>query len=142
MKTLIAEDDSIIRQLLQRLLKRYGLVHTAANGKEAVGAVGYALATGEQYELICLDIMMPEMDGQEALRQIRVLEEAHGLARRDRAKVLMLTAVADRESVELAAGRGCNGFLVKPTDKGGLLSKLSELGLRRNLQTKLWTLDG
>ena len=49
------------------------------NGKEAVEAVRNALETVEPYNLICLDIMMPEMDGQQALREIRDMEEARGI---------------------------------------------------------------
>ena len=80
MKTLIVEDEITSRVLLRELLKRFGPPHVAMNGKEAVAAVSTALLAGEPYDLICLDIMMPEMDGQEALKRIRQLEDGAQLA--------------------------------------------------------------
>ncbi len=79
MKTLIVEDDFTSRVLLQEVLKRDGTVHIAVNGKEAVDAVRAAMDAGEPYDLICLDIMMPEMDGYEALKEIRAIEESRGI---------------------------------------------------------------
>ena len=76
MKSLIVEDDFTSRLLLQEYLKVYGIPHIAVNGREAVEAVRLALEARDHYNLICLDIMMPEMDGQQALREIRALEEA------------------------------------------------------------------
>ena len=66
MKTLIVEDDFTSRLLLQEILKRFGEIHIAVNGKEAVAAVRSAMDAGVPYDLICLDMMMPEMDGREA----------------------------------------------------------------------------
>ena len=79
MKTLIVEDDFTSRLLLQEILKPYGTTHIAVNGKEAVDAVVTAMDVGEPYDLICLDIMMPVMNGYEALKAIRGLEESRGI---------------------------------------------------------------
>ena len=92
MKTLIVEDDFTSRLLLQELLKSYGPSHIAVNGEEAVEAVNTALEAGEHYDLICLDIMMPKMDGHEALRIFRDQEEARGIRSSEGAKILMTSA--------------------------------------------------
>lgn len=129
MKTLIVEDDFTCRLLMQEFLKSYGLPHVAINGFEAVEAVRAALDAGQQYDLICLDIMMPGMDGQEALRQIRALEEEHGIFSTDGAKILMATALTDMQNKIDAFSGLCDGFLSKPIHKDKLIGELHKHGL-------------
>jgi two-component system chemotaxis response regulator CheY len=129
MKTLIVEDEITSRVLLRELLKRFGLPHVAMNGKEAVAAVSAAILAGDPYDLICLDIMMPEMDGQEALKRIRKLEDGAQIPPEKRAKVIMTTAHADRDNVLEAIQGQCDYFLVKPIDGRALLDELRLLGL-------------
>ena len=128
-KALIVEDDFTSRLLLQEILKLYGTIHVAVNGKEALEAVRVALEAREPYDLVCLDIMMPEMDGQEALKQIRLLEEKARIAVPDRVKIIMTTALADKANVLKARERQCDYFLVKPIDKAKLLQELHKLGV-------------
>jgi two-component system chemotaxis response regulator CheY len=129
MKTLIADDDFVSRLLLQKILKSYGPVDLAVNGREAVEAVRAALAAGEPYDLICLDIMMPEMDGQEALKEIRRIEAAAGAAGSNRPKIVMTTALADMENVMEAMQAKCDHYLTKPVQKAKLLEELRRLAL-------------
>ena len=129
MKTLIAEDDFTSRLLLQEILKRYGTTHIAANGQEAVTAVSAALAAGQAYDLICLDMMMPEMDGFEALDRIRRLEESWGIQPSRGAKVLVVTALDDLKDVAKAYQGLCDAYLVKPVEKSVLVDQLHKLDL-------------
>jgi two-component system, chemotaxis family, chemotaxis protein CheY len=129
LKTLIVEDEFTSRALLRELLKRYGAPQVAMNGKEAVEAVQTALKAGEPFDLICMDILMPEMDGQEALKQIRGLEEEAGIAAGARAKVIMTTSLSDRDTVLEAIRAQADYFLVKPIDSRALLEELRQLGL-------------
>jgi two-component system chemotaxis response regulator CheY len=130
MKTLIVEDDFTSRLLLQELLKSYGPSHVAVNGKEAVEAVRLALEAGEPYDLICLDIMMPEMDGQAALRNIRAQEEARGIfSSTNGAKIVMTTALADHKNLSAAYSSLCDAYLTKPIQKAKLLEELRKLTL-------------
>jgi two-component system chemotaxis response regulator CheY len=129
LKTLIVEDELTSRVMLREILKRYGSPHVAMNGKQGVDAVRTALESGDPYDLVCLDIMMPEMDGQEALKQIRQLEQDAGLNAEKRARVIMTTAHADRDNVLAAIQSQCDYFLVKPIDKRALLDELRRLGL-------------
>jgi two-component system chemotaxis response regulator CheY len=129
MKTLIVEDDFASRLLLQEILKRYGPIHIAVNGREAVSAVRAALDAGEPYDLICLDIMMPEMDGQEALEQIRGIEEGRGILSTRGAKILMTTALDHMKSVIQAFHGLCDAYLFKPIDKARLVEQLREFRL-------------
>jgi two-component system chemotaxis response regulator CheY len=127
LKTLIVEDEFTSRALLREMLKRYGAPQVAMNGREGVEAVRAALEAGEPFDLICLDIMMPELDGQEALRQIRQIEEEMRPAKR--ARVIMTTALADRDTVVESINSQCDYFLVKPIDGRVLLDELRRLDL-------------
>jgi two-component system, chemotaxis family, chemotaxis protein CheY len=129
MKILIAEDDFTSRLLLQEILKYYGTSHVAVNGKEAVEAVRIAIETGELYNLICLDIMMPEMDGQQALSIIRQMEASAGLTDINRAKIIMTTTLTDKDNVINAAKNQCDIFLAKPIQKTRLLEELRKMRL-------------
>jgi two-component system, chemotaxis family, chemotaxis protein CheY len=129
MKTLIVDDDFTSRLLLRECLKSYGPSHLAVNGREAVEAVRIALEAVEPYNLICLDIMMPEMDGQAALKEIRRMEASARVAAPDQAKIVMTTALADRINVVEAARGKCDCFLTKPIQKVKLLEELRKLGL-------------
>ncbi len=70
MKCLIVEDDFTARKLLLACLSKHAECDVAVNGKEAIQAF-YTAIKEKPYDLLCLDIYMPEMDGQEALRVIR-----------------------------------------------------------------------
>lgn len=129
MKILIAEDDFTSRLLLQELLKPFGNTHVAINGKEALEAARIALESGEPYNLICLDVMMPEMDGQEALRFIREYESSNGIRSTKGAKIVMTTALGDPANVLRSFSHLCDGYLVKPIEKAALYRKLGEIGI-------------
>ncbi len=130
MKTLIAEDDFTSRLLLQEILSPYGECHVAVNGKEATEAFKTALAGHRPYDAVCLDIMMPEMDGQEALKQIREVEKQAGIPELQGAKVIMTSALDDPKNVFEAYDKGgATAYLVKPVKKAKLLDLVKEFGL-------------
>lgn len=129
MKTLIVEDDFTSRFLLQKMLNSYGTTYIAVNGKEAVEAVRVAFDSGEPYDLICLDIMMPEMDGQVALKQIRQVEEDHGIRSSQGVKIIMTTALGDMKNISQAFHSLCDAYLTKPIKKSQLIDKLQSLNL-------------
>jgi two-component system chemotaxis response regulator CheY len=129
MQILVVEDDFISRRLLCRYLEPYGECDVAINGNEALAAVRQALASGNNYDLICLDIMMPGITGQEALEQIRALELENGLGKGFGARVIMTTALEDEDSMNQAYEAEADGYVTKPIDKRGFQSVLQELGL-------------
>jgi len=128
MRTLVVEDDFTNRFILQELLRQFGPVYTALDGVEGVGAVRASLDVGTPFDLICLDIMMPEMDGQAALGAIRQLEDSRGMTG-PRARVVMTTALSDRENVMSAFRSQCDGYLVKPVSWTKLFNLLRTLRL-------------
>ena len=129
MRTLIVEDDFTSRLLLQSFLARYGECHIAVNGKEAVAAFRAAQESGQPYDLICMDIMMPEMDGQTAAKEIRALEEARGTLSTDGVKIIMTTALDDVKNVIASFKALCDAYLFKPIDTGMLLGHIKQMHL-------------
>jgi len=134
MKVLIVEDDFTARKLLQVFLREHADCEVAVNGKEAVQAFADACDNDQPYDLICLDISMPEMDGQQALQEIRRLEEERDVAIGDGVKIVMTTAFGDKENVMTAFRVGCESYLVKPVSREKLFAELEKLGL---LQTEV-----
>jgi two-component system chemotaxis response regulator CheY len=129
MKCLIAEDDATSRVLLLGVLSRLGECDIAVDGKEAVEAVNKARLNRRSYDLVCMDLHMPVMDGQEAIREIRKQEADAGVMKTT--KIVVTTALSDMESITNALLGKCNAYLMKPIDTRKLLSELQELGLTK-----------
>ena len=129
MKSLIVEDDFISRRVLQEILSPYGTSDTAVNGVEALQALKIAQDEGHAYDLICLDIMMPVMNGQEVLKKVREYELSIGRLGLERAKIIMITALKDFDNIMTAFVEECEAYLVKPLEKQKLLQILESLDL-------------
>lgn len=130
MKTLVVEDDFISRLVLQKMLAPFGTCDTAVNGKEAVQAFNLAASENNPYDLICLDIMMPEMDGKEALRIIRQIEKDNNILPAEETKIIMITALdTPKEVIDAYYNGGCTSYLVKPIEKSKILAMIKELNL-------------
>jgi len=125
MKVLIVEDDHISSRLLQKMLVNLADCYVAVDGIGAVEAFTQALQDRDPYDLICLDIMMPKMNGQEVLKMIRRIEREREVSEQAEAKVIMMTALDSPQNVIDAYFQGgCNGYLVKPIKKLQLLDLL------------------
>ena len=129
MKILIVEDDFLSRKLLNTYLLPYGEIDHAANGREAVEAVTTALEEDWNYDLVCMDIMMPGMDGLDALKKIRQLEKDKGISEQHSSYIFMVTAFSEKEHVVKAALSSCDAYLIKPITKQRLLERMKVLGL-------------
>lgn len=130
MRVLIVEDDFTSRKLLQMILSPHGECDIAVNGEECIEAFTLALNEGRPYDLVCLDIMMPQKDGHQALKEIRALERARGVQGEDEVKVIMTTALDDPKNVVEAYYKGgATSYIPKPLDKHMFLHLLRNLGL-------------
>jgi two-component system, chemotaxis family, chemotaxis protein CheY len=129
MKTLIVEDDFASRVLLQSILQAYGECNIAVNGREAINAVQMAIAAKTPYNLICMDIMMPEMDGQEALKEIRRIEQSAGIYGNDGVKIVMVTGLGDTRNIMTAFREQCDIYIKKPIETEKLIHELKALNL-------------
>ena len=129
MRTLIVEDDFVSRRLLQSMLETYGQVDIAVNGVEALEAYKLSINEKTPYDLICIDILMPEMNGQELLKEIRNYEEQLGIYGSAGTKIIMTTSIGDFGNIRSAFVEQCDAYMVKPIDRNKLVEKLNELEL-------------
>jgi two-component system chemotaxis response regulator CheY len=129
MRILIAEDDLISRKFLNKFLSQYGECDIVIDGLEALDAFLISLQDEKPYNLICLDIMMPKVDGVKVLKTIRDLETQKGMLPEKRTKVIMTTALAEADYVQKAFEIGCDAYAAKPIDTTKLLDVIKKLGL-------------
>ena len=128
MRILVVDDVEVNRALMATMLGEVGEVDLAENGSLGVLAAEEALVREDAYDLICLDINMPVMDGLEALHSIRTAETRYGA--RQRAVIFMVTASTSPEHMlrSLENG-GCDDFIIKPVLKKTLVSMMKKHGL-------------
>jgi PAS domain S-box-containing protein len=120
---LLAEDNEINALLARSLLTKLGHRPTLAkNGAIAVESWLAAQVSGMPYDLILMDVNMPEVDGIEATHRIRSAESERGAAR---TPIIALTANAFDEDRDACVGAGMDGFLAKPLDRERLEAALA-----------------
>jgi putative two-component system response regulator len=117
-RVLIVDDESAVRDLCEQLLEGEGsVVDTAANGSE-----GLALASTGAYDLVLLDVAMPDMTGVEVLAELRQQQ-----GKDDHLKVLMFSGHTTPEEMSEMLGRGADDFLTKPFSVAQLLARVQNL---------------
>jgi len=127
-RILIVEDDPASSLVLAKYLDAVGETHTAADGEAGLEAVRAAFLDGRPFDLICLDIMMPKIEGQTVLKEIRALEGQHRVPAGKEAKIIMTTALDDQHNVVEAIPR-CDAYLTKPIDRAKLMFYVKKFGL-------------
>ncbi|HEX9063437.1 MAG TPA: response regulator [Clostridia bacterium] len=129
MRVLIVEDDLASRKFLQKFLSRYGECDVVVDGLEALDAFLFSLKSDDPYDLVCLDVMMPKVDGMKVLKSIRDLETQKGIRPHKRVKVIMTTALTGTDFVQDAFELGCEAFASKPIDTDKFVEVMKKLGL-------------
>ena len=115
-KILIVDDAAFMRMMIKDILTKngYEVVAEVANGVEAV-----ELYKSHQPDLVTMDITMPEMDGIEAVKQIKAVNPA--------AKVIMCSAMGQQSMVMDAIKAGANDFIVKPFQADRVLEAVKKI---------------
>ena len=135
MKCLVIDDDFDSRRLLQKILNPYATVDVATDGEEAVEAFRVAHNEKEPYNLITLDLVMPNSDGQQALREFREIEKELGVSDESSVKVIVISGLDDNKELHDAFFLGnATSYMVKPIRRQMLLDEIANLGL--NLKEK------
>jgi len=129
LKILIVDDEFVSRKKAGKILSQYGECDIAISGTEALKAFHLAHEWGKPYDFITMDIIMPDINGIETLRQIRKWEESHNIRIGQGVKVAMLTASKTSDSVLSSFNQGCEAYIVKPFKKEYLVKAMDELGL-------------
>jgi two-component system chemotaxis response regulator CheY len=112
--TLAVDDDIPSQLLLRSFLSRFGDCDVAVDGRKAVGMFRAALERKQRYDFVCMDIAMPEMNGREALRQMRALEEANGIVPTHGASIVMMSAMDDMKEMIGSFQDFSDAYFVKP----------------------------
>ena len=112
-KILFVDDSAFMRSVLMDIFSEAGFSNfiQASNGKEALEKF-----EADQPDLILLDLIMPEMDGMEVLRNIG-----------QKAKILMVSAVGQEAMIDEAKTLGATDYIIKPFDKEKIMEKLKEM---------------
>ncbi len=127
MKALIVEDDYVSRTVLRRILAVYGEVAMAGDGEGGIDAFSTAQKVGNPFNLVCLDIMLPKIDGLAVLQKIRALEAAHPAGAQSPSRIIMTTALSHKWYVDEAI-KYCDGYLVKPYQKERIIEYIIRFG--------------
>lgn len=127
MRSLIVDDVEMNRELLALFLDGTGDLVFAESGEEALERVSETLAADSGFDLICMDISMPGMDGHEALKKIREMEVAHGSPR---AVAFMVTSSSSpHDMFNALVEAGCDDYLTKPLMHKTFMELLEKHGL-------------
>ncbi|MCB0281034.1 MAG: response regulator [Calditrichae bacterium] len=128
-KALIVEDVFLIQRLLENILGPYAKCLGVANGTDAINTYTSHYFNGEPFDLVCLDIFLPGMDGIEVLQSIRDFEDEINIDANERTKIVMVSSMANHNMIKKAHQIGCNGYITKPFSKDEILNTLLTLGL-------------
>jgi two-component system, chemotaxis family, chemotaxis protein CheY len=130
MRILIVDDDYTSRVRLKALLAKYGDCDVAPNGEMAFRLFVASHEESFPYELITMDVNLPDAQGQQVVRQIREWEGEQAIYKSGtETKILMISFSGDSGDVVSSFSTGCEGYLVKPVSAEKLKESLSELGI-------------
>ena len=113
------------------MLSPFGVCYEASTGDEAMDTIADSYSRDEKnFDLVCLDIMLPGRSGHEVLKEMRKIERENGLRGVDAAKVVMVTTLDDSENIMEALVNGkCEGYITKPVSRVRLEEQLRYLHL-------------
>ena len=129
MRALIVDDDFYSRSFLEYILHPYAKCDAAVNGEDAIMVFKKALESGDPYTLVFMDLLMPVIDGPQALEEMREIEREFGVVGDAGCKVIITSVLEDGEDTHNAMYLGgATSFLQKPVDEKSILAELCRLG--------------
>jgi two-component system, chemotaxis family, chemotaxis protein CheY len=130
MKSLVVDDEFVSRKKMIKILGKFGECEEAENGEEAIEKFSVNAVDGtDPYDVITLDISMPDMSGLDVLKRIRKIEEEKSIEKDKQVKILMVTIKSEKETVRSSIKGGCNDYVIKPFNNESMKIKLERVGL-------------
>ena len=121
-RILVVDDNEDNRALILAIVAERAECETASCGREAWEAFQKSYHDRKPYDVILLDVAMPDMDGLEVLQKIRDFEKAHDILLGKGVPIIMVTAHST--SFMKSFNRGCDDFILKPIDADELIKKI------------------
>ena len=130
MKSLVVDDELVSRSKLKKIMESFGPCDAVEDGDQAVLTVIKALNLGEPYDVILMDLMMPVMDGHEALKRIRAIEQERRVEPGKEARVIVISSLEDQKNVCQAFFKGlASVYVTKPVNRESVHTALRSLNL-------------
>lgn len=129
MKILIVDDEYVSRVKLKAILSTHGECDSAENGATALELLKSAYQRGEPYELVTMDISMPDMSGHSVVQDLREWEQTHKDASHPQSKILMITATKDIHDVMSSFSEGAEQYIIKPVTPEKLQEALVKINI-------------
>ena len=133
MKILIIDDDPNVKNSIEKLPIQIDELQAIRSGDAAIRGVKNALKRQDPFELITVDIELPDMDGRQVVLEIRKMELEYATTKERSAVILVLTAKADEKSVKTSFAAGANSFIVKPFKPETIIKTLAKSRLKSRI---------
>jgi two-component system chemotaxis response regulator CheY len=131
MRILVVDDDAPNRKLLTEIASKLGECDAAEGGQGALAEFKKAWEDWRPFNLIFLDVLMPDMDGKQVLLKIREIEKDKKISEQHQVRIIMVTGISEEETVMECLRNGCDEFIVKPIDVKLVFEKIKKLGLMK-----------
>lgn len=129
MKILTVDDELVSREKMKKIMTGFGNCEMVDNGNAAVDIFRKAIEENEPFDLITIDISMPEMDGIEVLFRVRKIEGDLSIPKENQVKIIMVSSRSDKDTIITCLQAGCDNYIAKPFDKVIIVKKLRRMGL-------------
>jgi two-component system chemotaxis response regulator CheY len=136
-RILVLEDDPVSGKLITNYLEPYGDCDLVTDGKSAVEFFQKAIQTDDRYQLIFVDIMVPEIQGHDVVRMIREMEQNENIPFEKRAKVIITSSLSDAENIIESFKAAGDSYLIKPIRKTKLINEIKSLGLLKGSEDEI-----
>lgn len=128
MHIMVVDDEVASRTKMQTLMSTLGVCQTAENGIDAVKLFEQAIEAGKPFQLVTLDIEMPDLRGHQVLEIFRKIERDHNIEQARRARIMMVTSCSDKGRVLACIQTGCDDYITKPFNIKVVRDKVAKLG--------------